>query len=101
MISRFVGSSPASSSVLTARSLEPALDSVSLALSAPPLLVLGLSLCLKIKQTLNFFFLKKNKQERECFFKEVRHFAEPRLEVHCEHRGEIVGGTTYTACHTH
>ena len=49
MISQSVSSSYASGSVLTAQSLEPALDSVSLALSAPPLLVLGLSLCLKNK----------------------------------------------------
>ena len=35
MISRFVGSSPASGSVLTARSLEPASDSLSPSLSAP------------------------------------------------------------------
>ena len=42
-ISRFVGSSPASGSVLTARSLEPASDSASPPLSAPPLLVLCLS----------------------------------------------------------
>ena len=34
-ISRFVGSSPASGSVLTARSLEPASDSGSPSLSAP------------------------------------------------------------------
>ena len=47
MISRFVSSSPASGSVLTAQSLEPALDSVSPSLSAPPLLVLCLSLSLK------------------------------------------------------
>ena len=42
-ISWFVGSSPASGSVLTAQSLEPASDSVSPSLSAPPLLVLSLS----------------------------------------------------------
>ena len=36
MISRFVGSSPVSGSVLTARSLEPAPDSVSPSLSAFP-----------------------------------------------------------------
>ena len=48
MISRFVGSSPASGSVLTAQSLEPASESVSPPLSAPPLLVL--SLCLKKKK---------------------------------------------------
>ena len=50
MISRFVSSSPASGSVLTARSLEPASDSVSPSLSAPPPLMLCLSL--KNKQTL-------------------------------------------------
>ena len=47
MISGFVSSSPASGSVLTARSLEPASDSVSLYLSAPPLLMLCLSLSQK------------------------------------------------------
>ena len=36
MISRFVSLSPASGSVLTNQSLEPALDSVSPSLSAPP-----------------------------------------------------------------
>ena len=44
MISRFVGSSPASGSVLTAQSLEPASDSVSPSLYAPPLLMLCLCL---------------------------------------------------------
>uniref|UniRef100_A0ABI8AHX2 Cilia and flagella associated protein 57 n=1 Tax=Felis catus TaxID=9685 RepID=A0ABI8AHX2_FELCA len=44
MISRFVSSSPASGSVLTAPSLEPASDSVSPSLSAPSLLTLCLSL---------------------------------------------------------
>ena len=44
MISQFVGSSPASGSVLTAQSLEPASDSVSPSLSAPPLSMLCLSL---------------------------------------------------------
>ena len=43
MISQFVGSSPTLSSVLTAQSLEPASDSVSPSLSAPPLLALCLS----------------------------------------------------------
>ena len=43
MISRFVSSSPASGSVLTARSLEPASDSVSPSLLAPPPLTLCLS----------------------------------------------------------
>ena len=36
MISQFVGSSPASGSVLTAQSLEPPSDPVSPSLSAPP-----------------------------------------------------------------
>ena len=48
-ISRFVGSSPPSGSALTAQSLEPASDSVSPSLSAPPLLMLCLSLSLKNK----------------------------------------------------
>ena len=47
MISQFVGSSPASGSVLMAQSLEPVLDSVSPSLSAPPMLVLSLSLSQK------------------------------------------------------
>ena len=49
MISRFVSSSSASGSVLTAQSLEPLSDSVSQSLSAPPPLVLRLSLSLKNK----------------------------------------------------
>ena len=44
MISRSVGSSPASGSVLTTRSLAPASNSVSPSLSAPPHLTLCLSL---------------------------------------------------------
>ena len=46
MISWFVSSSPASGSVLTNWSLEPASDSVSPSLSAPP--PLALSLCLSV-----------------------------------------------------
>ena len=42
MLSQFISSSPTSGSVLTAHSLEPALDSVCLSVSAPPLLVLSL-----------------------------------------------------------
>ena len=51
MISRFVSSSPASGSVLTAQSLEPALDSVCLLLSLflPALHSVSLSLSLKNK----------------------------------------------------
>ena len=44
MISWFMGSSPASGSVLSVRSLEPASDSVSPSLSAPPRLALCVSL---------------------------------------------------------
>ena len=47
MILWFVSSSPVSGSVLTAQSLEPASDAVSPSLSAPPLLMLCLSLSLK------------------------------------------------------
>ena len=46
-ISWFVGSSPASGSVLTAQNLESVSDSVSPSLSAPPLLMLCLSLSQK------------------------------------------------------
>ena len=49
MISQLVSSSPASGSVLTAQSLEPASDSVSPSLSAPPLRVLYFSQSLKNK----------------------------------------------------
>ena len=47
MISWSVSLSPALGSVLTAQSLEPGLDSESPSLSAPPLLILCLSLCQK------------------------------------------------------
>ena len=47
MISRYVNSSPASVSVLTAQSLEPVSDSVSPSLSDPPPFMLCLSLSQK------------------------------------------------------
>ena len=49
MILRFVSSSPTSGSVMTAQNLEPAWDSVSPPVSAPPLLMLCLSLSLNNK----------------------------------------------------
>ena len=49
MISQFVSLSPASGSVLTARSLEPGSDSVSPFLSAPPPLARALSVSVKNK----------------------------------------------------
>ena len=55
MISWSVGSSPASGSVLTAQSLEPALDSVSPSLSLP--LPHSLSLFLSQKINIKNFFL--------------------------------------------
>ena len=48
-VSRLVSSGPALGSVLMAQSLQPASDSVSPSLSAPPPLVLCLSLSLKNK----------------------------------------------------
>ena len=50
MISRFVSMSPAWGSVPTAQSLEPASDSVSPSLSAPPsvMLCLSVSPCLSL-----------------------------------------------------
>ena len=57
MISQFVSLSPASGSVLIAQSLEPALDSVSPPLSAPPML--KLCLCLSgINEHEKYFFKK-------------------------------------------
>ena len=59
MISRFMGLSPASGSVLTARSLKPASYPVSPSLPAPPLPALCLSLSLSLKNKLwgkQFFF---------------------------------------------
>ena len=47
MVSRLVSSSPVSGSVLTVWSLEPASDSVSPSLSAPPPFMLCLSLSQK------------------------------------------------------
>ena len=48
-ISRFESSNPTSGSVLTAWSPEPALDSMSPSLSAPPLLTFCLSVSLSLK----------------------------------------------------
>ena len=48
VISQSVSSSPTSGSVLTAQSLEPALDSVSPSLPSPPLLMLCLCLSLSL-----------------------------------------------------
>ena len=56
MVSRFMSSSPTSGSVPPAQSLEPASDSVSPSLSAPPLLMLCVSLSLKINKHKIFFF---------------------------------------------
>ena len=59
-ITRFVGSSPISGSVLTAQSLEPVSDSVSLSLCSSPAHALSLSLSfslslskIKIKKSIN------------------------------------------------
>ena len=53
VISQFVNSSPVLGSVLMARSLEPASDSVSPLLSAPPPLALCLSLSLPLSLSLS------------------------------------------------
>ena len=57
MISQFMNSSPASGSVLTAQSLEPASD--SLFLSAAPPLVLSLALSLFLSLKINKHLKKK------------------------------------------
>ena len=56
MISRLVSSSPTSDSVMTAQSLEPASDSVSPSVSAPP----PLALCLSLSQINKIIKEKKN-----------------------------------------
>ena len=58
MISQLMGSSPKSGSVLTARSPEPALDSVSPSFSALPPFMLCLSVSLRNESTLKIFFKK-------------------------------------------
>ena len=60
MISRSLSSSPPSGSVLTAQSLEPASDSVSPSLSAPPPFMLCLCLKNKLKKK------KKQYTEAQC-----------------------------------
>ena len=82
MISQFMGSSPASGSVLTAQSLEPALDSLSPSLSAPPQLALCLSLSLslsKIKIDIEKK-LKTIQQLQNTFFFSVRMWMDIMLE---------------------
>ena len=64
-ISWFVSLSPVLGSVLTAQSLEPASISVSALLSAPPMLMLCLSLPLNKKLTLIFLIKKEIKRIKE------------------------------------
>ena len=64
MISRSMGSSPVSGSVLTAQSLEPTYDSVSPSLCPSPICILSLSVSLSQKQTLKHFFFKKNHEDQ-------------------------------------
>ena len=65
-ISQFVGSSPASGSVLTAQSLKPASDSVSPSLSAPPQLVLYVSQKIhKYKKKRRLEYRRTNRRPRE------------------------------------
>ena len=62
VISRFVSSSPAAGSVLSAQGLEPASDSVSPSLSVPPPLTLCLSFSVSLslsKINIKNFLIKK------------------------------------------
>ena len=61
MISQLVGLSPTLGSVLTARSLEPVLDSVCPSLSTPPPLACTHSLSLSLSLSLSKINLKKEK----------------------------------------
>ena len=73
MISQSVSLSPALGSVLTAQTLELALDSVCPSLSVPPLLMLCLFLFQKRINIKNNFFNKKNKKENT------------RMPARCDH----------------
>ena len=53
-----------SDSVLTAQSLEPASDSVSPSLSAPPLLMLSLSFSINTQKKIKIIILKEQKKQR-------------------------------------
>ena len=64
-ISRFVSLGPASGSVLTARSLEPASDSVSLSLCPSPVHTLSLSKINKLKnKSMNMVLSNNNNKKR-------------------------------------
>ena len=60
-VSRFGSSSPASGSVLTAWSLEPALEPVSPSLSAPPLHALSLSQKQTLKKKFQFTYFERER----------------------------------------
>ena len=79
MISQSVSSSPASGSVLPAQRLEPALDSVSPSLSAPPPLVLCLSK-INLKK-----YLKNSKQSKKGSGRGFRHPLASSLLPHGGH----------------
>ena len=70
-ILQFTGSSPSSGSVLTAQSLEPALDSVSPYSSGPPPLTLSLS----NKHLKKIFLMKIQKQ------KLISLYVDPKLSI--------------------
>ena len=59
MVSWFVSSSPTSDSMLTAQSLEPALDSVCVSLSDSPLLVLCVSISIALSLSLSLSLSQK------------------------------------------
>ena len=70
VISRFVSSSPASGSMLTAGSLEPASDSVTPSLSAPP-----------PARTLSLSLPKINKTLKKKLKKKVGSFYDNKKEI--------------------
>ena len=74
MVSQFVDSSPASGSVLTVQSLEPASDSVSPSLSAPPPLTLCLSKMNKHLKIMENYESGKKLLDQECRHRELSNF---------------------------
>ena len=74
--SQFLSTSLALGSVLTTQSLEPASDSVSPSLSAPPLLALCLSVCLSLSLSQKYINIKKNFKNVYQMIKLVSFFKE-------------------------
>ena len=93
MISQFVSSSPSLGSVLTAQSLEPALDSVPPSLSAPPLLTVSLPK-LNTKKFLNSGEEPRRRNSMEVFCVSHIHEIQPANTKPSYTPRKLIGGLT-------